>query len=150
MDNSFFNLIQKTNPNGHYPSNIGKKWDDEEETLLLEELQQNMDVEMIAQKHGRTIGSIISRRKNIVHKLYNNNISIEDIMNKTKLTDEQIKEIIRRKYGSMNDIILESEENYINISKIKKYINKIQNNINKIQDDINELNNDINELKKII
>ena len=63
---------------------------DEEETLLLEELSKNIDIQLIAQFHNRTIGGINARRREIAYKLYSNNTSMEDIILKTKLDEEMI------------------------------------------------------------
>ena len=49
---------------------MGQKWSDEEETLLLQELNDNIDISIIAQKHNRTIGGINSRRQEIAYKMY--------------------------------------------------------------------------------
>ena len=47
-----------------------QKLSDDEEILLLEELNNNIDIENIAQKHCRTIGGIHSRRQDIAYKMY--------------------------------------------------------------------------------
>ena len=73
-------------------SNIGKKWTDEEEEILLKELSTNIDIELIAQKHNRNIGGITSRIKKIAYKLYINNNSIDEIIIKTKLNELEIIE----------------------------------------------------------
>ena len=47
-----------------------QKWTDEEETLLLEELNKNIDIETISQTHNRTIGGINSPHREILYKMY--------------------------------------------------------------------------------
>lgn len=44
-------------------TNIGKKWYKYEDDQLLQELNNNINIEIIAKKHKRTIGGIISRIK---------------------------------------------------------------------------------------
>ena len=80
-----------------YPFNMGKKWTDEEESLLLEELNKNMDIEIISQIHKRTIGGINSRRREIVYKMYLKKIDMEEIIKRTKLDYECIRETIERR-----------------------------------------------------
>ena len=80
-----------------YPSNHFKKWSDEEEIELLEELNKNIDIEIIALNHNRTKGGISSRCQNIAYKMYLKNISIEKIIEKTKLDEKSIKKTIEKK-----------------------------------------------------
>ena len=96
-DNEYWNMVRISNEDKEYPSNMGQKWTDEEENLLLEELYNNMDIEMIAKKHNRTIGGIESRRREIVYKMYLNKITIEEIIKKTNLDYNSIKQIIEKR-----------------------------------------------------
>ena len=137
MDNP---MIKSQNPDKEYPSNTGQKWSDEEETLLLEELSKNIDIQLIAQYHNRTIGGINARRKVIAYKLYINNNSMEEIILKTKLDEELIKDTIKKQRQN-------------NPKKCKTQ--QIENSINKsdyikLQNDVKEIKNDIAELKKTI
>ena len=68
--NGYWDMVRISNEDKEYPSNMGQKWSDDEETLLLEELNNNIDIEKIAQKHSRTIGGINSRRQEIAYKMY--------------------------------------------------------------------------------
>ena len=68
--NEYWDMVRISNEDKEYPSNMGQKWSDDEETLLLEELNNNIDIEKIAQKHSRTIGGINSRRQEIAYKMY--------------------------------------------------------------------------------
>lgn len=122
-------------------SNIGKKWSDTEENVLLNELNSNVDINIIAQSHNRTIGAINARRKLIAYKMYTNNVDMEEICIKTKLNEIEIMEAI------------EHIENK-NTKRGSKKTNKILNVINKIDDnrndDIIEIKKDILEIKKNI
>ena len=90
------------NPDKEYPSNHLKKWSDEEEIELLEELNKNIDIEIIAQNHNRTKGGISSRCQHIAYKMYLKNISIEEIIEKTKLDEKSINKIIENKREETN------------------------------------------------
>ena len=83
--------LKSKNPDKEYPSNTGQKWTEEEEKILIEELNKNIDIELIAKTHNRTTGGIEARRKEIAYKMYRNNASME-IIEKTKLTEYQITE----------------------------------------------------------
>jgi hypothetical protein len=98
--NSFMNMVKIQNPEKEYPSNMGNKWSDEEETLLLEELNKNIDIETISQTHNRTIGGINSRRRKIAYNMYLKNDSMKEIINQTKLDDECIRQTIERRQNN--------------------------------------------------
>jgi hypothetical protein len=116
----------------HIQSNVGKKWTDEEETTLLEELKKNIDIKTISQNHKRKIGGIESRRKEIAYKMYFNHMDIKEIIVKTRLNYETIKQII------------DTKQNYNTKVKSKS---KIPISIN---NDIIEIKNEIKDLKKLI
>jgi len=122
MESSMLKMIKKSNPDKEYPSNLGQKWSDEEEIKLLEELNKNIDIEIIALNHNRTKGGISSRCQHIAYKMYLKNISIEEIIEKTKLDEKSIKKTIEKK-------------------------KEIENPLS-IKDEIDQLKNEINELKK--
>lgn len=135
------------------PSNAGQKWSNEEEILLLDELNKNMDIEIIAKKHNRSIGGINARRREIAYKLSSSNISIEDIIIKTKLDKEEILETIKRRQNKSikNNIIIEntkilSTENQKTLS-IENEIYGIKNGIYGIKNEIYGMKNEIKELK---
>ena len=65
--------LKSKNPDKEYPSNTGQKWTEEEEKILIEELNKNIDIELIAKTHNRTTGGIQARRKEIAYKMYRNN-----------------------------------------------------------------------------
>lgn len=77
--------------------NKGKGWSKEEETKLLDELHNNLDIKSIAEAHKRTIGGIETRRKVIAYRLYCEKHSIEDIICKTKLERSEVMDAIRRR-----------------------------------------------------
>jgi hypothetical protein len=114
----------------NYLSNVGKKWTDEEDAILLEELNKKIDFEKISQNHKRKIGGINARCKEIVYKMYLKNDSIKEIIQKTKLDYEYIKQII------------DSRQNNNKIIKTKNRFS--------LESEIDEMKTDIKELKKTI
>lgn len=140
MESSMLQWLKTKNSDKEYPSNLGQKWSDEEEILLLEELSKNTDIQLIAQSHNRTIGGINARRKQIVYKLYSNNISIEEIILKTKLEKDQIIEIIKRRQNNST----KSE-----VIEIKKLFS-IESEIDELKNDIKEVKNTLKELVEMM
>ena len=135
MDSPMLKMLKSQNPDKEYPSNIGLKWFEDEETILLEELNKNIDIETISQNHKRTIGGINSRRREIAYKMYLKNISMEEIIEKTKLDLETINQTINKRinYNSKkmtepkNTISLESE-----IAEMKNDIKELKNTIKEL------------------
>jgi len=133
--NSFMNMVKIQNPEKEYPSNMGQKWSDEEETLLLEELNKNIDIKTISQTHNRTIGGINSRRREIAYKMYLKNVSMKEIINQTKLDDGCIRQTIERRQNN----------NSKKITQIKTPIS-IESEIAEMKNEIKDLKNTIKEL----
>jgi len=79
------------------PSNMGKKWNDEEEAALLDELEKDMDMNQIAQNHKRTVGAISFRLEDIAYKMNSKEVPMEEIIRKTRLTEERITETIQKR-----------------------------------------------------
>ena len=119
-----------------YPKNLGKLWTKDEEYLLLQELSDNSDIEKIAINHERTTGGIISKINDMAYKMYIDNISMDEIKEKTKLDEKTIEEVIAKKKAKI--------ESGKNIKKIKAPL-KIDDNSEK--SDIIEIKNYIKELK---
>lgn len=131
-------MLKSQNPDKEYPSNVGLKWFEDEETTLLDELNKKMDIETIAKNHNRTVGAINSRRKNIAYRMFLKNVSIEEIIEKTKLDEESIKQLIdkRKNYNPKK-------------TEIKKPVS-LENEIAEIKNDIKELKSTIKDLVKIM
>lgn len=79
------------------PSAKGQRWTDEGEAQLLDELSKNISISNIAKIHNRTYGGITSRILEIACKMMNNHISMEEIMQSTKLDEIQINEVMEKK-----------------------------------------------------
>ncbi len=134
MESRMLKMLKSQHPDREFPSKTGQKWTDEEESLLFEELSKNIDVQIIAQSHSRTIGGINARRKEIAYKMYCNNIGVEEIILKTKLDEKQITETIKKRQ---------------NIPKKCKPVTEIEKPFS-IETEINHIKNDIKELKNTI
>lgn len=124
-------------------SNMGQKWSDEEEILLLEELNNNIDIEIIAQKHNRTIGGINSRRREIAYKMYLKNVSIEEIIRQTKLDNNSIEEIIKRQNNN-------SKKEIDNVFINKNDYIELQNDVKNMKNDIKQIKNTLEELVEMM
>jgi hypothetical protein len=120
-----------------YP-NAGRKWTDEEEDILLEELDKNIDINLIAQAHNRTIGGIIGRQKDIAYKMHINKTPIEEIIIKTKLSQELILETIEKK-----ETIAKKETT-------KSKMGSLENEVIEMKMEIKDLKNTINELIEML
>ena len=152
MDSPMLKMLKSQNPDKEYPSNLGKAWDVDEEAILLEELYTNIDIEIIARNHKRTIGGINSRRRQIAYNMYLNNSSMESIIKWTKLDEECIKQIIEKKSG--NKPLKIKKDKPLKITKIKddsaideEVVN--EDNIN-VSNRLNSINLDIVDMKKDI
>jgi hypothetical protein len=130
--------LKSQNPDKEYPSNIGQKWTIEEENILLEELDKNIDINLIAQAHNRTIGGIIGRQKDIAYKMHINKTPIEEIIIKTKLSQELILETIEKK-----ETIAKKETT-------KSKMGSLENEVIEMKMEINDLKNTINELIEML
>lgn len=150
-----------------YPSNRGHKWTEAEESLLLEELNNGLSLDVIAKSHGRTIGGISSRCKEIAYKMYLKEISMEEIVKQTKLDEEAVKEWIEKKQNKKtkkNDKKEKAKEekesketkegngdnksdnNNLDIIEMKNDIKDIKKSIEYIMDLISDLNHSINNI----
>jgi len=149
-DKGYWDMVRISNEDKEYPSNMGVKWSNEEETLLLEELNNNIDIEIIAQKHNRTIGGINSRRQEIAYKMYLKNISTEEIMKKTKLDYNRIKETIEKKQNNNSKKIKTKEMDNVLITINKNDYIELQTDVKKMKNDINEIKNTLGELVEMM
>ena len=145
----YWDMVRITNEDREYPSNMGQKWSDDEELLLLEELNNNIDIEIIAQKHNRTIGGINSRRQEIAYKMYLKNVSIEEIIRQTKLDNNSIEETITKKQNNPKKIKTKEIDNvFISINK-NDYI-ELQNDVKNMKNDIKQIKNTLGELVEMM
>ena len=138
------NMLKTKNPDTDYPTNMGQKWTDEEENTLLQELDKNINIEIIAKTHNRTIGGIRGRQRTIAYNMYVKNVSIEEIIRKTKLDKELIMETITRKENPQKKVKITQEP------KIEPKKVSLKNEIIEMRSEIKELKNTIKELVEMM
>jgi len=140
MESPLLKMVKSQNPDKEYPSNFGQKWTDEEENTLLQELDKNINIEIIAQTHNRTIGGIRGRQRTIAYNMYVKDASIEEIIIKTKLDKEQILETITKKENT------QKKTKIIQEPKVELKTVSLENEIIGMISEIKELKNTIKEL----
>ena len=144
MDSHMLKMLKTKNPDTDYPTNMGQKWTDEEENTLLQEFDKNINIEIIAQTHNRTIGGIRGRQRTIAYNMYVKKVSIEEIIRKTKLDKEQIMETITRKENPQKKVKITLEP------KIEPKKVSLENEIIEMRSEIKELKNTIKELVEMM
>jgi len=77
-----------------YPARFCQPWKEEEVNRLLELIQQNTSIELIAAKHERTVGGIKSQLNKLAVTYFNQKRSMKDIIHLTGLTEEQVEDAI--------------------------------------------------------
>ena len=144
MDSPMLKMLKTKNPDTDYPTNMGQKWTTEEENTLLQELDKNINVEIIAQTHNRTIGGIRGRQRTIAYNMYLKSVSIEEIVKITKLDKETITKTITKKQMPPKKVKITSEP----IIEPKKV--SLENEIIEMRSEIKELKNTIKELVEMM
>lgn len=134
------------------PSNFMKKWKNEEIIQLLGEISDDIDIEKIANIHQRTTGGIRSRLREIAFEFYNNNIPMNEIIEKTKLTEKEIFETISKREKLKTKKEEKIDKNYIKMKNIENGIclEHIINEVNNLKNEINVIKNDIHEILNIL
>ena len=84
------------------PINCMKKWSKQEETDMLNRIQDNEKIDIIADTFGRTINGIKARLRKISYELYCNDIEICDIIKKTGLSKKEVEDSINRRKNYEN------------------------------------------------
>lgn len=150
-DKSYWDMVRISNEYKEYPSNMGQKWTNEEELLLLQELNDNVEIEIIAQNHSRTIGGINARRRDIAYKMHLKNVSMEDIIRQTKLDYNSIAEIMQKREKRPSSLKITKEvDNNIFISINKNDYTELQNDVKNMKNDIKQIKNALGELVEMI
>ena len=123
----------------------GKKWLPEEKIMLNTELSQNLSRDVISKNHKRSVNAIIAQMQNICYSMHKEGKSIEEIIEKSRLTNEEIANTIQKFTSKKKENV--TDNNVVNVLKVKD--NNLNNNIlnnnilnnNNLQD--NNLNNNI-------
>jgi hypothetical protein len=93
--------LKQDNP-GKY-INAGKPWTSENLANLLADVQKKKTHEEMSDIHGRTVGGIISRLKDIAADYYlNNKMPMKEIEKYTGLSTEVINQAIERKQQKLS------------------------------------------------
>jgi hypothetical protein len=160
MDSQYYLSLASKNPDKNYPSNMGHKWTAEEDTTLLEEIEKGVDEETITEGHGRTLKGIHCRRKEIAYRMFLEKTSMPEIVEKTKLDEEIIRQFIDQKENYAAKKEEKKEERASNKVKKKNEEGKKQEDAAKkneeiqhhilLRDDVKEMKNEIIELKTAI
>ena len=145
---TFTKMVKKRNPEKKYPNRMGKKWTKEEDKSLLAILVLGTSIDIIANKHNRTLGSIRSRINLIVYNMYNDDISENDIIKSTGLTEEQYKQAIE--WGRKKDILKKEKKKRRQQKQQKVTTTKTANILEGLSSSENILNDDIKEIKEEI
>jgi len=96
MGSPMLKMIKQQNPYKKYPIKLGEKWTIEEENILLQELNDNIDIELIAQTHKRTCGDIIGRQIFIAYNMYLAKAPEDLILRKTRINKLQLLKVIAK------------------------------------------------------
>jgi hypothetical protein len=123
--------------------NAGTKWTSNEENQLLYEISQNISDEVIAKLHKRNIGGIVCRRRDIAYKMFKNSTSLEEIILKTKVSEDDLQDIIKKKEVKEKEKI--RKRDIVKEVKEKEKISKRD-----FAKDIDEIKTDISDIKKNI
>lgn len=129
MESNMLKNLKSKYPNNEYPCNVGQKWTDDEENILLNQLNKNISIDTIAKTHNRTTKAITARCESIVYKLFLNGISMDEIREKTHFNEDKINYII-----------------YTKSFTIEREVYEIQNDIKELKNTMKE----ILELMKVV
>jgi hypothetical protein len=128
-------------------TSIGNKWTKKEESQLLSEINKNIDYDNIAKIHNRNVNGIAARVRHIAYEMYKNNISIDEIMRITKLSKDQVDDVIKRRQIKGNEITSTYKESNT-IERPTKY--NIMNEIITLKSDIEHIKKDVRELLSLL
>jgi hypothetical protein len=146
MDSPMLKMLKSQNPEVKYPQNMGQKWTDKEEEELLQQIKENMDIENISVIHKRTVGGITSRLGEIAYKMYLKKSNIHNIIEKTKLDENYIRQIIDKKENYNPKKIIKNDVNDVNKNDTKEKIIIINGKGNEKKEILIKLNgNDNNQ-----
>jgi hypothetical protein len=114
--------------------NIGKKWIPEEDTCLLHEFTTESKIKEIAVSHGRTIGAITSRARHIAAEFYRDGMSMDEIMNRCRMTKQGLimtlrnrglidgMEVLKIKNGWIRNKMTSPSERLAQVNEALKYV----------------------------
>lgn len=129
-------MIKQQNPDKDqakkYPENLGEKWTIEEENILLQELDDNIDIELIAQAHKRTLGGIIGRQKFIAYNMYLAKAPEDLIVRKTRLNKAQLLKVIAKKEKVPKCVNTENPSLEYEVVEMRKEIRELKTTVSEL------------------
>lgn len=142
---SMAKMVKSMYPDKVLPSNFGERWTTDEENLLLDELEKNIEVNEIAKSHNRTIGGIRGRQQTIAYDMHRYGRTEEDIERITKISIEQLHEIIAKKEANAKTKntdtdskkkkeTIESSDVLSTLEEMKKEIRDLKNTVKELVD----------------
>ena len=90
-----FHVYAKQKPEGL--ENMGTPWREPEVSALLKEIKDGITIQHIAKSHKRTEGGIRSRLREIAYDKYKDKMSINDIVELTRLSKDDVIDVINRR-----------------------------------------------------
>lgn len=125
----------------------GKKWTEEEEQQLLDEIQDGISKTEMSKRHERSIGSIRSKIVKMAIRMYNSKLPLAEIASKTKLSEEVIVQKANRRPGDKEENKVEPAQNEVALPKRSK---KVKKEMNETKTSVASLDKEIlEELKKL-
>lgn len=94
--------------------NNGKRWSDEEDTQLLQELSEKIDFEIISAKHNRSISAIKARIYIKAENDYRNGVEEEVIFTRYNMNEEMLNDAlayVKKMEDKKNSKEVKSEKN---------------------------------------
>jgi hypothetical protein len=125
----------------------GEKWNIYEETNLLNRIK-TLSITDVAKQHKRSEGAIISRLKLIAIRLHTKKYDIKNIIEITKLTENQILECIEKNQINIEKLHIKKVTNISNIINLQEKIIELMDEKFKMSQEIIELKSKISDLLK--
>jgi hypothetical protein len=136
------------NPDKDIPKNMGSKWTEIEESELLANIRNQLDLEEVAKRHSRTRGAITARLELIAIRMYEENrYDAEHIEQATRMNERNIRDAIDKRDKNKSKYEIKyphSQKDNTDIANLKKEIIELKAIITDLKRD------DIDDLKKQI
>lgn len=132
MDSYMLTWLQAKYPDKDYPANLGEKWTIEEENILLQELDDDIDIELIAQAHKRTLGGIIGRQKFIAYNMYLAKAPEDLILRKTRINKAQLLSIIAKKEKVPKSLTAKPPSLEYEVVEMRKEIRELKTTVSEL------------------
>ena len=125
---------------------VGCKWTKQEDEQLLNEIKSNMDFDDIARIHKRSELGIKKRIEIIAYDMYFDEIPIDDIISKTKISKEQISNIVKEKQQKYEKKSGTCDKKQKKVNNNNLVNNNIETDIVEIKKQLENINSNIENL----